>query len=74
MTPLRLTDSELDIVLAAARPLARQVRDWFLQEVAARLAGLSQRGEGVVYRVVAEIQRRHFDPPIDHPPHPSAAK
>jgi hypothetical protein len=33
------TDSEMDIVLAAARPLAVRDRDGFLKEVAERLAG-----------------------------------
>jgi hypothetical protein len=31
MTPLKLTDSEMDIILAAARPLAVQDRDGFRQ-------------------------------------------
>jgi hypothetical protein len=39
-------------------------RDAFLQEIAERLAGLPERGDGLVYRVVAEIQRRHFDAPL----------
>jgi hypothetical protein len=60
MGPLRLSDSELDIVLAAARPLAPQERDSFLNEVAARLAGLPQRGDGVVYRTV-----RYWDLPLN---------
>jgi hypothetical protein len=60
----------MDIVLAAARPLAVQDRDAFLQEVAERLSSLPHLGDGIVHRVVAEIQRRHFDPPIgiDGPP------
>jgi hypothetical protein len=61
---LKLTDSQMDAVLAAARPLAVQDRDPFLQEIAARLTALPHLGDGVVHRVVAEVQRRHFDPPI----------
>jgi hypothetical protein len=64
MTPLRLTDSEMDIVLAAARPLAVQDRDPFLQEVAARLSSLPHLGDGLVHRVCAEVQRAFWDPPI----------
>jgi hypothetical protein len=61
--PLRLTDSELDIIFAAARPLAVQDRDPFLRDVAERLAAMPERGDGVVYQIVREIQHRHFDPP-----------
>jgi hypothetical protein len=64
---LRLSDSELGIVLAAARPLAVQARDAFLQEVAQHLASMRERGDGAIYQVVREIQRKHFDPPIGEP-------
>jgi hypothetical protein len=37
MTPIRLSDDELDTVLAAARPLDVHHRDAFLREIAARL-------------------------------------
>jgi hypothetical protein len=61
---LKLTDSELDVVMCAARPLAVQDRDPFLQEVAERLAALPHLGEGAVHRVCAEVQRRHWNPPV----------
>jgi hypothetical protein len=67
MGPLKLTDSEMDIVLAAARPLAVTDRDAFLQEVAQRLASVSARGDGLVYQIVCEVQKRHFDPPLNEP-------
>jgi hypothetical protein len=66
-TPIALTDSEMDIVLAAARPLAVQQRDAFLQEVARRLASVSARGDGLVYQIVREVQKRHWDPPVLDP-------
>jgi hypothetical protein len=62
--PIALTDSELDIVFAAARPLAVQARDGFLKEVAARLAALPHLGNGAVHRVCAEVQREHWNPPV----------
>jgi hypothetical protein len=37
MTPLRLSDSELTTIFGLARPLAPEVRDVFLQDIAARL-------------------------------------
>jgi hypothetical protein len=60
---IRLTDSQLDVVLAAARPLAVDKRDTFLQEVAAALEG-HEIGDGILHRVIAEVQRRHYDPPL----------
>jgi HEAT repeat protein len=47
--PIVLTDSELDIIFNAARPLAVQDRDAFLQEVAARLAAPPHLGDGIVH-------------------------
>jgi hypothetical protein len=61
--PIRLSDSELAAVMAAARPLAVDVRDAFLQHVAAALASCAEIGPGTVYRVIAETQRKFFDPP-----------
>ena len=63
MPPVRLSDSELDAVMAAARPLARHLRDAFLQDVAAALASCGEIGPGTVNRVCREAQRRYFDPP-----------
>jgi len=62
MPPIRLSDSELDAVMAAARPIAVDRRDAFLQQVAAELQG-RQIGPGLVHRVCAEAQRQYFDPP-----------
>jgi hypothetical protein len=59
---IRLSDSELDAVMAAARPIAIGRRDAFLKAVAAELTG-REIGPGDVYRVVSETQRRFFDPP-----------
>jgi len=38
--PIRLTDSQLDAVISAARPLAVERRDAFLQAVAGALAAV----------------------------------
>ena len=70
MSPLRLSDSELSIVMRAAAPLDVAARDAFLQDVAAALAALPERGDGAVYQVCREIQRRHFDPPHESGPLP----
>jgi hypothetical protein len=75
MAPIRLTDSQLDAVLAAARPLAVGDRDQFLQDVARALQG-QDLGDGAVYRAIRDVQRRHHDPPqMDHlPQHRRAAR
>jgi len=68
MPPIRLSDDELDAIFAAARPLAVERRDAFLQQVASALQGCGEIGPGVVYRVAAQVQREFFDPPAtDHP-------
>jgi hypothetical protein len=63
MSPIRLSDSELDAVMAAARPLPVERRDAFLQQVASSLQNCRELGPGVVYRVVAETQRAFFNLP-----------
>jgi hypothetical protein len=63
MPPVRLTDAELDAVMLAARPLAHDVRDAFLQHVAQELSACSEIGPGTVNRVCREAQRKFFDPP-----------
>jgi hypothetical protein len=61
---LRLSDAELDVVMNAAKPIARDRRDAFLQAVATELARYpGELGVGLVHRIVAEIQRAHFEPP-----------
>jgi hypothetical protein len=63
MPPIKLTDEELTHVFEAARPLAVNRRDDFLQEVASLLRGCDMVGPGTVHRAIAEAQRTHFDPP-----------
>jgi hypothetical protein len=64
MPPLRLTDSQITSIFAAARPLAVQDRDPFLQEVAGLLQGIVDPGDGDVARAIRQTQRKHFDPPL----------
>jgi hypothetical protein len=61
--PLRLTDDQLAAVMRAAEPLAVGDRGAFLLDVAAALQG-QELGDGTVYRVIAQVQRRYFDAPI----------
>jgi hypothetical protein len=62
MGPIRLTDAQLTAVFDAARPLAVRDRDAFLLDLAAALQG-QELGDGTVFRLIREVQGRHFDPP-----------
>jgi hypothetical protein len=61
--PLRLTDDQLAAVLQAAEPLAVEDRSAFLEEVAAALRG-QELGDGTIYRTIATVQKRYWDPPV----------
>ena len=58
-----LTSDQLDILLAAARPLPPAVHASFFEEVTAALAVNPELGDGVVYRTARELQRKYWDPP-----------
>jgi hypothetical protein len=60
---IKLSDDELNAVMAAARPIAVERRDAFLQQVASELARCDEVGPGDVHRAIVEAQRAHFDPP-----------
>jgi hypothetical protein len=42
----------------------QSARDQFLQHIARELDALPLRGDGAVHRVVAEVQKRFFSPPL----------
>jgi hypothetical protein len=62
--PIALTDAQLTAVFAAAHPLAVRDRDAFLLDLAVALQGQENLGDGTVFRLIREVQRRHFDPPL----------
>jgi hypothetical protein len=64
-TPLRLSDTQLDQVFRAARPLRIRDRSAFLQMIADRLRDRPSPGDGELFRIVAEAQRAFFDPPFE---------
>ena len=59
----KLSPDQVDAILHAARPLPPANYAAFLEEVSAALAELGDLGDGVVHRVVRDVQRRHWDPP-----------
>ena len=61
--PISLTDSELDAVMNACRPLAPHERDRFLKAVAQAIVNLPERGPGSVCRAIHATFRTYYDPP-----------
>jgi hypothetical protein len=63
-SPLALTDAQLDAIHRAAWPLQPHDRGPFLEAVAAALQQERTLGDGVVYRVAMQCQRKFWTPPI----------
>ena len=59
----KLSSDQLETILRAARPLARGDHDAFIADVTEALANCAELGEGVVHRVVRDVQRRYWSPP-----------
>jgi hypothetical protein len=62
-TPICLTDSELEAVMTACKPLAPHARDRFLRQVAEAICALPERGDGAIHRAIRSVWREHYDPP-----------
>jgi hypothetical protein len=63
MPPIRLSDSELDVIHRLAWPLAPSDHGPYLEAVMAALQAQPAIGDGVIYRVALECQRRFWTPP-----------
>lgn len=63
-SPIRLSDSALDAIMSAARPIAVHRRDEFLQRVAELLREERELGDGVIARACRTAQKEFFDPPV----------
>jgi hypothetical protein len=70
-SPLALTDQQLDLLHRLSWPLARADRGPFLEAVAQALQGQATLGDGVIYRVCVEQQRRFWSPPLEREHLPS---
>ena len=64
--PLRLTDSELVSIIALTTPLAPQLRDEFLQALAAVLQG-RELGPGSIHRAARALQQHFLTDPRQVP-------
>jgi hypothetical protein len=66
MSPISFSDSELDLLLVLAQPLAPSQRDDFLRAVAEVLAQHPERGDGLTHKIGVELQTRfRAAPPPD---------
>jgi hypothetical protein len=61
--PIGFTDTELDIIVAAAGPIDQEHQPAFYEAVASALAPHPVIGEGLVHRTWRELQRRFVDLP-----------
>ena len=59
----KLSPDQADAVLRAARPLSPADHDAFLKDVSTALAELGDLGDGVVHRIVRDIQRKYWGSP-----------
>ena len=59
-----LTDSQLAAVTRACKPLQSLERRAFLEALADHLQGHRELGNGALHRVLAELQRQYFSPPL----------
>ena len=53
----------MDAVMQAAAPIDPARRGDFLEDLALELAKCPEVGPGSVYRILRELQHKHFDPP-----------
>jgi hypothetical protein len=61
--PVYLSDSELEAVMNAARPLHPRDRDRFLRQVAEAICAMPERGDGAVARAIRSVWRECYDVP-----------
>lgn len=62
---ISLSDSELQTIMEAAKPLHPHQRSDFLRDVSAELAKYEVIGPGIIHRVTAQLQRAHLNGPRD---------
>jgi hypothetical protein len=66
MSSLHLSTAELDAIIAAAQPIARDRREAFKNAVMEALRECGELGPGVVHRAIVATQREFYDPPLEH--------
>ena len=62
-TPIALSEEQMTAIWAAAVPLSTDARGAFLEEVATEISRHPILGDGLLHRVIMQVQRKYFDPP-----------
>jgi hypothetical protein len=57
------SDSQLDQIFRAAKPLNPAERAAFLEDLASELRQAPHLGDGALYRTLRDLQRRYYTPP-----------
>lgn len=61
---VKLSPDQAETILRAARPLGPSDGASFIEEVRSVLADFPEIGDGLVHRIIRDIQRKYFDPPV----------
>jgi len=70
----KLNDEQRSQVMRAAAPLGRGTRLAFMRDLATELTKVDLIGDGALFRVLREVQKRHFDAPDLSRAHGKTAK
>jgi hypothetical protein len=62
-TSIALSDEQMSAIWAAAMPLDVKARGAFLEEIALEISRHPILGDGLLHRVIMQVQRKHFSPP-----------
>jgi hypothetical protein len=60
----RLSEHQQQLISTLANPLQPRQRDEFFARLNAELATLPVLGDGMLYRLAAELQKQMLDPPL----------
>jgi hypothetical protein len=61
--PLRLSDEQITTIMALSRPLQPDQRVAFFELLTSKLNGRDEIGDGQLYQLRRDLQRKFFTPP-----------
>ena len=67
--PIALSDAQLNAIIAASTPLPPDLRGAFLETCAREIAALPMIGDGSLHRMIMNVQRQYFRPPLETEEH-----
>ena len=69
MSPIKLSEDQMNAIIAASTPLRPDARGAFLETCAREIAALPMIGDGSLHRLVMVVQKRYFRPPLETEEH-----